>query len=1304
MKKYLKKSLAVILAFMMVFSYMAYVEPVEADARATINTYRKADKYGTPVWDGSNTYYSKWNSGSSYTTFTWPKHIYMDVSETLESAGYYYTVEWDYGNGTDYRIINNGFIFGGWGLQDTSGWPSNYYTMTNMFNNYDLDASTHGTQYGIDNPTSTDFDLRVGGDNWDGAQVIIWRNPNGDDSAQHQYVFLKGTPKTTGYGLYSTSGSKPNSFGGWQYYSSGWKNASDKYTASNDSGNWTTDCYEGTWKEVRFEITVYDKTDLNNAKQKSDTIYNNNAPYASFITAGLDNYVAQHEATGTMLKTREVTQAGMTTQITNLSSAANALRFAASNSALITAINNANAAMAESDYATKYTQASRTALETALNNAVASTYDEGVTTYAINFSDNTTWNAGSKADADQTAINNYAAAINNALAALKNQYLITFNFANGSSDASYYEEGAAVTAPSNSVKLPDATNHYSYSWSPAVNTTATAAATYNEVLKTEGHSWGEWTQTMAPSCTSEGSKQRSCTSCGYIETASVDKIAHDEKTMEANRVDATCGKDGSYDIVTYCDSCGEILKTENKIIPATGNHNYITEIERVPAKCTEDGYYVMQCKCGDTKTTTLTAPGHSPAGAVIENRTESSCTVPGSYDEVVYCTVCTAELSRVTQALPLAEHVPATAVTENYNDSTCTEKGSYDEVVYCQNCPKELSRVTKEIEMKDHTPKASVEENRTESTCVAQGSYDSVIYCKDCNFEIARTSVILPLSDHKEADAVKENVTEATCTSVGYYESVVYCEVCNDELSRTPVDVPMADHDYVDHEAQPPTCKDGGWFAYQTCKNCSYSTYKYIEATGEHVYATEQERVPATCTEDGYVIMACGCGTTQKTTLAASGHSPKEAVKENDIPATCTVDGSYDEVVYCDVCNAELSREGKVNTAPGHSPKDAVKENDIPASCTVNGSYDEVVYCGICNEELSREGKVNTAPGHSPKAAVKENEVEGDCLTEGSYDEVVYCDVCNEEISRTPITTPVTGHKALPAVKENIVDSTCSEAGSYDEVVYCEVCDEEISRNTVEIPVKKHTAGSTVIENKVDATCVIPASYDEVKYCKDCGTEVSRKTVIGSTVNHKYSKAVKENINAATCTQPGTYDQVIYCSVCNGEMGRVTVDEGAKGHTIVADPAVKPTCDKAGKTLGSHCSVCSTVIVAQKEVPAPGHTVVDDFGYEPTCTRTGLTDGSHCQVCKTVIVKQEVIPALGHIDEDEDGICDLDGRDVTDMDPDYDDGLGFGPDYEGDGSVSENVCPDCGREHINFFSGIICFVIRLLRMLGFDVK
>ncbi|MBQ9014834.1 MAG: leucine-rich repeat protein [Firmicutes bacterium] len=49
------------------------------------------------------------------------------------------------------------------------------------------------------------------------------------------------------------------------------------------------------------------------------------------------------------------------------------------------------------------------------------------------------------------------------------------------------------------------------------------------------------------------------------------------------------------------------------------------------------------------------------------------------------------------------EHTPGVAVQENVKDSTCEKEGSYDEVVYCTVCKNELSREAKTIAKKDHT-------------------------------------------------------------------------------------------------------------------------------------------------------------------------------------------------------------------------------------------------------------------------------------------------------------------------------------------------------------------------------------------------------------------------------------------------------------------------------------------------------------------------------------------------------------------------------------------------------------------------
>ncbi|MBR4661368.1 MAG: hypothetical protein IKO92_01405, partial [Clostridia bacterium] len=96
------------------------------------------------------------------------------------------------------------------------------------------------------------------------------------------------------------------------------------------------------------------------------------------------------------------------------------------------------------------------------------------------------------------------------------------------------------------------------------------------------------------------------------------------------------------------------------------------------------------CKCGETKTETIPAKGHTPAEAVKENETAPTCTAAGKYDEVVYCSVCSAELSRGTKTVEALGHdwddgvtvIEATYETEGLIRYTCSRCGeTRDEVV-----------------------------------------------------------------------------------------------------------------------------------------------------------------------------------------------------------------------------------------------------------------------------------------------------------------------------------------------------------------------------------------------------------------------------------------------------------------------------------------------------------------------------------------------------------------------------------------------------------------------------------------------
>ena len=117
-------------------------------------------------------------------------------------------------------------------------------------------------------------------------------------------------------------------------------------------------------------------------------------------------------------------------------------------------------------------------------------------------------------------------------------------------------------------------------------------------------------------------------------------------------------------------------------------------------------------------------------------------------------------------------------------------------------------------------------------------------------------------------------------------------------------DVVTVGHDIVKVDAKAPTCTEIGWDAYEYCTACDYTTYVELPADPD-------------------------------------AHTPLEAVTENEVAPKCNVAGSYDLVVYCNDCGAELDRDTKTVDALKHSfTKYEVTEE---AKCGVAGK--EVAYC-----------------------------------------------------------------------------------------------------------------------------------------------------------------------------------------------------------------------------------------------------------------------------------------------------------------------------------------------------------------------
>ncbi len=118
--------------------------------------------------------------------------------------------------------------------------------------------------------------------------------------------------------------------------------------------------------------------------------------------------------------------------------------------------------------------------------------------------------------------------------------------------------------------------------------------------------------------------------------------------------------------------------------------------------------------------------------------------------------------------------------------------------------------------------------------------------------------------------------------------------------------------------------------------------------------------------------------------------------------------------------------DGVITVDCAHIAAEAVVENNVEATCNKAGSYDSVVYCSVCNEEMTRETVSVEATGdHTAGEPVVENNVDPTCAVAGSYDSVVYCSVCDAEISRETVEVPATGN-------HDYVDGTCSVCGAED--------------------------------------------------------------------------------------------------------------------------------------------------------------------------------------------------------------------------------------------------------------------------------
>lgn len=291
-----------------------------------------------------------------------------------------------------------------------------------------------------------------------------------------------------------------------------------------------------------------------------------------------------------------------------------------------------------------------------------------------------------------------------------------------------------------------------------------------------------------------------------------------------------------------------------------------------------------------------------------------------------------------------------------------------------------------------------------------------------------------------------------------------------------------------------------------------------------------------------------------------------------------------------------------------------VIRNQKDATCTEDG-YTGDEYCEVCDKVIT-QGEVINKLGHKE---VMDEAVAATCTEEGKT-QGSHCSRCGVFIKK-PETIPALGHDWED-------DFTIDKAPTAEETglksIHCSRCDAR--KDEQEIP--KQTDAGQSYEVVFDGNGADSGSMDKLLL-----------SVPGQSYSIPDNQFVRggyvwKGWNTKADGTGTAYDSQGPISFASEESGKgITLYaqwkvQEAHVHTVVQDPAVAATCTEAGKTQGSHCSVCGEVIQAQEVVPALGHSWNSGYTIDiaPTYFEAGK-ESIHCRNCSEV-KDIRVIPRL----------------------------------------------------------------------------
>lgn len=807
---------------------------------------------------------------------------------------------------------------------------------------------------------------------------------------------------------------------------------------------------------------------------------------------------------------------------------------------------------------------------------------------------------------------------------------------------------------------------------------------------------------------------------------------------------ATCDQRATY--YKSCSRCDEVSTEIFAYGDPSGKHSYTfkfieDEFKVSDATCKEYAVYYYACTCRDIDTETFeyVEGGYAPHVLTHHKAVESTCKVNGKI-EYWSCDVCDKLFSdadginEITDTkAPLAPHTPGEAQVENEVPATCAKDGSYDEVIYCSVCSVELSRERKTTQATGthaYNRRVATDATKaTDATCSVQATYYYSCACgafitEGETFAYGSTAPHIFTKKIVTDDYKKSN---ATCTEKATYYYA--CSTCDTKGTATYEVGELAAHTLEKIDAVEATCAAAGSNEYYSCSACKKcfkdaegKTATTVEAetiaklnhkwTAHHDYDTV--KTAADCmkaavynkhcdnckaklygdnvtysygypdTENGHKFDGAVVNNKNKThsiMCSVDGCTAKSAAENcdistvvEDVPSTCCTFGYT--VKECSTCKYMERTDKTANDFDNHSGGTEVR-NATEAKCNKDG-YTGDTYCLGCGKKILPGTAIPADKNVHPHMNMVEYPgKEATCQSEG-YTAYKYCTECGTyEVAK--VTIPAKAHKFTdykPNAEDNgkhtAICDTCTGdnketdtqncsggvANCVDQKV-CTVC--KTAYGDVDATNHKEI---TVIP-QVDPTCQVKGKTSYQKCV--CGVVIKEAEDI-DTVPHVYGKWQKlegedaepnkhirycENCvdtetldiasQTADCSGGTAYcNRLASCAGCGKEYGTFNPSKHSSKETVIKN-AVEATCTSEGNTGDVYYKCCysdkenadnSNALKSEGEViPKLDHdfSVEVKVETESTCSKKG-TATYKCSKCDEPATKQLPLDKKNHSD------------------------------------------------------------------------